>query len=222
MNEIEILEYTTQYPLTLIGKLSGVCYGIKESTPEKDRQRGINCLNNQHMRTAEFPSVYLIISGYSARMIRELYTHIGGLPTRLQESTRYIDFSNGFDYIVPPSIKNEEALKCYHSLMEQISKSYQKLINDYKIPKEDVANILPLGMTSKISYKVNLRTLIDMSHQRMCFRAYWEFREFFKDLCYSLSMYSEEWDYIVRNYFKPKCEYLHGCPEKNSCGYYKK
>lgn len=54
----------------------------------------------------EFPQIYLEISGYSARVIRELYTHISGAPTRLQASTRYIDYTNeGFDCIIPKSIE---------------------------------------------------------------------------------------------------------------------
>lgn len=51
----------------------------------------------------------MILDGYSARVIREWYTHIGGSPTRLQASTRYIDYEHGFDYVVPPSIEKDEA-----------------------------------------------------------------------------------------------------------------
>ncbi len=45
------------------------------------------------------------------------------------------------------------------------------------IPREDSALGLPLGMETTIVCKHNLRNLIDMSHQRMCSRAYHEFRE---------------------------------------------
>ena len=57
-----------------------------------------------------------------------------------------------------------------------------------------------------------------MSHQRMCNTAYWEYRKLFNDLCKALSEYSEEWKYIVDNYFKPKCELSGVCYEKNGCG----
>lgn len=78
--------------------------------------------------------------------------------------------------------------------------------------------LLPLGMSTKIVDKRNLRNLIDMSHQRMCTRAYWEYRELFRDICDALSKVSDEWAYLVENYFVPKCELTGWCEEKKSCG----
>lgn len=128
----------------------------------------------------------MTIDGYSARVIREWYTHIGGSPTRLQASTRYINYNN-FEYIIPPSInKNLAAKNEFIKAMAQIKASLMAL-EDMKIPKEDLAMLLPLGMTTKIVCKHNLRNLMDMSHQRMCNRAYWEYRELFEDVCIALS-----------------------------------
>ena len=214
---VTIQEYTTKYPITMIGYEAGVCWGADTSDPEKNYRRGIECLQNQHGRTYEFPDVYLTIENYSARCIREWYTHIGCLPTRLQASTRYINYKY-FDYVTPASIKNiPEAEHEYRALMGYISKISERLEN-LGIPKEDIANILPLGMCTKIVDKRNLRNLIDMSHQRKCKRAYHEYRQLFKDLSKALTDYSEEWAYLVKNYFMPKCKYLGYCPEKNSCG----
>ena len=68
------------------------------------------------------------LSGYSAKVIRELYTHIGGSPTRLQASTRYINYTN-FEYIIPNSIRNNiEALLIYKETMANISSSIDKLM----------------------------------------------------------------------------------------------
>ena len=78
--------------------------------------------------------------------------------------------------------------------------------------------LLPLGMSTKIVDKRNLRSLVDMSRQRMCERAYHEYRALFSDICQALSAVSDEWAYVVKNYFKPKCEELGYCPEKKSCG----
>lgn len=101
--------------------------------------------------------------------------------------------------------------------MDNIKESL-RVLDDLGVPKEDSAMLLPLGMTTKVVCKFNLRGLIDMSHQRMCSRAYWEFRELFNDISDALFEYSEEWKTIVTGYFKPKCEYLSRCPEKKSCG----
>ena len=161
----------------------------------------------------------MILDGYSARTIREWYTHIGGAPTRLQSSTRYINYEK-FKYVIPPSINNA-AYIVYENAMNNISKAMQSLL-EMNVPREDIAMLLPLGMTTKIVDKRNLRNLIDMSHQRMCLRAYWEYRRLFSDICNALREYSEEWEYIVGNYFMPKCKYMGHCKEKNSCGLVKK
>ena len=217
MGQIIIQEETTKNPITLIGKEAGICYGSDISNSEKNYKRGINNLKSGHGRTMEFPQIFLTIDGYSARVIRELYTHIGGAPTRLQASTRYINYGD-FEYIIPPSSQsNPFATEEYKYAMNIIQDAFINL-QERGIPKEDIANILPLGMTTTIVLRTNLRNLIDMSHQRLCTRAYWEFRQLMKDIMRALSEYSEEWDYIVKNYFKPKCELFGYCNEHNSCG----
>lgn len=211
-------DITTKNPITMIGFEAGVCWGADVTDQEKNYKRGLNCLQSEHGRTFEFPDIYMTLDGYSARVIREWYTHIGGSPTRLQASTRYIDYEHGFDYVTPPSIAaNEEAQKVYEDMMAHIRMSLEKL-DELGVPREDSALGLPLGMTTKIVCKHNLRNLIDMSHQRMCTRAYHEYRKLFSDVCRALSDYSEEWAYLVKHYFVPKCEYMGFCKEAKSCG----
>lgn len=218
MNKITILNHTTKEPITLIGEMSGICYGSNIKDELKNFQRGMNCIESNHGRTLEFPDVYMKIEGYSARVIREWYTHIGGMPTRLQASTRYINYEDGFEYIVPPSIeKNKDAEYVYTECIEAIVQATNTLYNCFNIPKEDCANLLPLGMTTTIVDKRNLRNLIDMSHQRMCNRAYWEYRKLFNDICDALREYSDQWKWIADTLFMPKCKYLGKCPEKDVC-----
>lgn len=220
MGKITILTDTTpKNPITLIGRRAGICWGADISDDNKNYKRGLSCLKDNHGRTFEFPCVDLIIDGYSSRVIREWYTHIGGSPTRLQESTRYVDCEN-FDYVIPRSILvSEFSTDVYVEAMNKIKESYRtlKLMN---IPKEDIANILPLGMTTKIVDHRNLRNYIDMMANRKCNRAYWEFRELVNDICKALSSYSEEWKYLVDNYFTAKCDRIGYCTESRGCGKY--
>ena len=102
--------------------------------------------------------------------------------------------------------------------MGRINKVCIDLEHEFGIPREDSAMCLPLGMTTKVVDKRNLRNLMDMSRQRMCTRAYWEYRQMFKDICNALSEISDEWKWVVDNLFTPKCEQLGYCPEKKSCG----
>lgn len=213
-------EYTIKNPITMIGREAGICYGKDFNDTTSAYNRGIDCIQSMHGRTWEFPDVYMIISDYSARCIREFYTHIGGLPTRLQESTRYVDYSD-FEFLIPNSIKNnEDALDLYESEMGRIGLAVSTLVDRLGIPREDAANLLPLGMMTKVVVKINARTLIDMSHQRLCKRAYWEMRNLMIEIMTALSNYSEEWKTLIDMTFEPKCTYLNRCPEKNSCGYF--
>ena len=217
MGECHILEYTTKTPLQMIGEMAGICWGSDIEDQKKNYKRAIDCIESGHGRVIEFPDVYMELSGYSAKVIRELYTHIGGSPTRLQASTRYINYTN-FKYITPNSISNnKEALSIYKETMANISSSIDKLMQ-MGIEKEDANMLLPVGMSTKIVYKVNARTLMDMSRQRMCARAYWEFRKLFNDIILQLSRYSSEWKEFCNLCFKPKCDVLGYCPEKNRKG----
>ena len=217
MGTITILPETTRDPISLIGRRAGVCWGADIEDPQKNYRRGLDCLESNHGRTLEFVNVEMVLDGYSARVIREWYTHIGGAPTRLQASTRYINYED-FPYVSPGKIeKNEQAQAVYRNVMSSIAEGLRQL-EEMGIPREDAGMLLPLGMETRVVDKRNLRNLIDMSHQRMCTRAYWEFREMFSDVLRALRGISEEWQLIVDRYMMPKCELLGYCPEKRSCG----
>lgn len=207
---------TTENPIELIGLEAGICWGTDTSDPIKNYNRGVSCIKANHGRTLEFPQVYLTIDGYSARCIRELYTHIAGGPTRLQASTRYINYSN-FDYIVP-DYHDDLIEHTYHDVMDSILTGYSKLIS-MGMTKEDAANVLPLGMTTKIVIRTNLRHLIDMMAVRQCRRAYWEMQDLMEEIKMALSEYSDQWKLLCKYYMPVKCERDGKCTEEHSCGY---
>ena len=221
MGKITLLDVTNK-PISAIGKRAGICWEANIEDETKNYKRGLDCIKSNHGRTLEFVNIEMLIDGYSARVIREWYTHIGGAPTRLQASTRYIDYNN-FEYIIPKGLDRIQEDK-YIEVMMSIQNNYKELL-DLGVTKEDAANILPLGMTTRIVDKRNLRNLIDMSKQRLCNRAYWEYRELFKDICNELKQVDDEWEWIVENCFKPKCIAADGeikCPESRPCGKMKK
>ena len=228
MGKVTILPETTKRPITMIGQMAGVCWGADTGDPEKNYRRGLDCLASGHGRTFEFPDVYMELDGYSARVIREWYTHIGGMPTRLQESTRYIDYRE-FEYVTPPSIAKDIAAKAlYAATMAVIADTIRKLefmnhvneVAELGFPREDIAMLLPLGMTTRIVCKHNARNLIDMSRQRECEKAYWEYRDLFRDLKLALTNYSEEWARLVAKTMHAKCVETGYCTEKRGCGRY--
>lgn len=211
---IKIIDYTKE-PLSRIGEVASFCWG---SSPSKDI--GKKCLASNHGRTFEFVDVTISIEGYSARMIRELFRHVIGT-SFLQESTRYVNCKE-FDFYIPTSIKAiPEAETVYDSTMAMIQHAYKSL-QEYGIPKEDIANILPLGMTSKVVYKINLRAILHMFEIRTCSRAYHEYRDFMKELKEALSSLDGDWKFIIDTYAKTKCEMTGYCKEDKSCGRYPK
>ena len=217
MGRVLVRDYTTKTPLQMIGESAGFCWGSDISDANKNMKRAIECIASGHGRTMEFPDIHLILDGYSARVIREFYTHIGCLPTRLQSSTRYVD-AKSFKYVTPPSVfKNEKAKQVYDETMEHIREGYAKL-EELGIKREDAAMVLPLGMETVIVDKRNFRNLVDMAKNRMCTRAYWEYRQLMNDICEALSSYSGEWNTLIKLCMKPKCEISGYCTESKSCG----
>lgn len=227
--EIELLDGTTENPLQKMGYNAGVCWAAPLDDAEKNRKRAISCIKAGHGRVLEYVDVEMVISGASARCLRELYTHIGGSPTRLQSSTRYVSEEQGFGYYIPPKIENNEELKpIYEEGMENIQKTYNSLMAR-KATKEDAANILPLGMESKMVWKINLRALINFMNRRLCTRALKEIRDLSIEIKDRLAEKNEEWAWIAENLFVPTCEIykyrnpnLVFCPEQQCCGRHKK
>ena len=215
---------TTKKPLTLAGEFAGECWGTNTSDAERNYKRGLDCLRSGHGRVLEYPQIYLILDDWSARVIREFTRHIGGAPTYVQASTRYINY-NDFKYYTPKQIENNILAKdAYDVCMDNIMKTLEILEKDCDIKREDAANLLPLGMTTKICFRTNLRMLVDMAKVRKCSRAYHEFRDLFKAIEDALCLYSDEWRELIKDehIFKCKCEINHFCDETYGCGRYPK
>ena len=107
--------------------------------------------------------------------------------------------------------------------MAEITEAAQSLEDD-GMKREDAALLLPLGMQTKVVYRTNLRALMDMAKVRMCTRAYWEYRELMDAIIEALSIYSDEWKFLVEDLvvFAPKCTELGYCPESKGCGRFPK
>lgn len=214
---IEILEYTKK-PLTRIGTNASYCYDTKLKNEQHAMRIAKHCINSGHGRNLEFADVTLKIT-CSARVAREFYTHIGGSPTRVQASTRYITYDS-FDYFTPKL--DLELEKKYHKLMNDIKLFYQEL-KDNGVENDKTGYILPLSMETTFVWKGNIRTLENMFNQRLCYRALEEYRLLMKDLKYKLSTLDNEWKWISDKLFVPKCVKNGRCDEnKKDCPLYRK
>lgn len=227
--KIELLDGTTEFPLQKCGYNAGVCWDAPLNDKDKNIKRAISCIKAGHGRVLEYVDIELVIAEVSARCLRELYTHIGGAPTRLQSSTRYVSEQDGFGYYTPPKIENDIANKTiFTEGMASIQKAYNGLLEN-GVTKEDAANLLPLGMESKMVWKINLRALINFMNRRLCLRALKEIRDLSTEIKKQLAAKNEEWAWIADNLFVPTCEIykyrnsqLVFCPEQQCCGKHKK
>lgn len=207
MGNITILSYTPK-PITFIGKVAGICYNSNTDDDVQNYRRGLRNIADNHGRTFEFPDVVMLLDGYSARVMRELYTHIIGT-SRLQASTRYIDYSEDFDFYTPPSLIDNPL---YRNTVFTVREAYSALLKQgYK--KEDVSNLFPLCMHTKVVLKINMRALLHMAEVRECSRAYIEFRELMKDMKDTLAKLDSEWEYITQ-IMSPRCG---SCTEVKNC-----
>lgn len=210
---IKILNYTNN-PLTTMGEIAGICYD--QTNPKRFANIAKRCLSEGHGRVSEFADITLEIEGYSAKMVRELYTHIIGT-SRVQSSTRYIDYSKQFEYITPKLVKeNNLAYLAWEDAMQTISKTMDKL-KELGIPVEDYTNLLPLAYSTKMVLKINVRALIHFMNVRLCSCSYHEIQKFCRDLKLKLSVLDEEWKFIDENYFVAKCVANGYCDEETRC-----
>ena len=207
---IKIIEYTKN-PLQMMGMYAGKCYGTLN--PKLFKRIAEQCLVEDHGRVQEFVGIGLEFSGYSAKVIREIFRH--KMMSELQASTRYIDYTKQFDYIIPPSIENNEQAKdIWQKHMCDVAKTMQEL-KDKNIPTEDFSNVLPLSYETNGVIKVGLRELIHMFGVRACSCAYHEARKFMSDIKKAvITLDDEQWIWIAKNYFVPKCEKLLYCEEE--------
>jgi len=77
-------------------------------------------------------------------------------------------FDNG-DYYLPESIQNNHRAKiAYYSTLKTIQTNYFYLVSVLGIPMEDARNLIPLGATHSITWRLNIKSLIHIIGKRSC------------------------------------------------------
>lgn len=186
---IQIINHT-EMPLTLIGKIASVCYNSPDD-PEKNYKRGVSCLKRNHGKVLEFADVTIKIEGYSARVMREFYTHNIGI-SKLQKSTRYVSHQK-FDFFIPSALKGNQD---YLDHMSKTSELYKKLVQK-GVKREDIANILPIGSFTTVVAKLNCRAIQNIVKTRSAPGVYSEFTLLLEEITAALREIDCEWAYFI-------------------------
>lgn len=230
MNEaslkVSILAHTPD-PENIVALSARLCYSpvgieeLKDKLSEEEKERLINLLKESgHLSPFEHASFTFAVEGISRACSHQLVRH--RIASYSQQSQRYVSEEKGFEYIVPPIIKEDyELMEIFIQAMNKAHSYYCKLIEAFEkrgikgeFARQDARFVLPNAAETKIVITMNARELLHFFRVRCCNRAQWEIRE----LATEMLKISKK---IAPRLFKdvgPPC-LLGKCPEgKFSCG----
>jgi thymidylate synthase (FAD) len=185
-----ILLRHTPNPEETIAMAAKLCYSpadiwsLREKIETKDQRAFVEKLMKMgHMSPIEHASFTFAVEGISRACSHQLVRH--RLASYSQQSQRYVSEENGFDYIIPPIIKEDKELTIFfEKFMDEAQLAYNHIVKKLseKGKKGEVANqdarfVLPNAAETKIMVTMNARELLHFFRQRCCFRAQWEIRE---------------------------------------------
>ena len=186
----------TQDPILAIEEAASNCYASKPSSNGAIMK---HCIKSGHTSVTEFCDFTFHIEGVSRALSHQLVRH--RLASYAQRSQRYCS-EDGFKYVTPKSISNNESAKLeYNKLMDKIQEVYEYL-QELNIPNEDARMVLPNACETVIEVKMNLRSLMNFMHERLCTCAQWEIRELARKMRDEVIKEVP----ILEDYLVPKCE----------------
>ena len=186
---------STPNPIERIAQYASICYDSDPADPAKLVDHLYKC---GHHSVFEHVSFTFLIEGISRACSHQLVRHRHASYT--QRSQRYCAEDAPTDYIIPPSIaEDEEALPAYKAALKACQKAYEELTILHNIPKEDARYILPNAKSTQLYMTLNLRELMHLSNERMCYRAQWEIRKM-------VTLMTAQVDPALRKYLVPTCE----------------
>jgi thymidylate synthase (FAD) len=137
-------------------------------------------MNSGHTSTMEHLTFTFAIEGVSRSLLAQLTRHRHF--SYSVQSQRYVKLesdskSGGFDYVVPESMKKNEADIYYQELMEKLQEAYDTL-RKAGVPAEDARYILPNATTCNLVLTGNLRSILEFySKRNPNTHAQWEIQE---------------------------------------------
>ncbi|RMG67201.1 MAG: FAD-dependent thymidylate synthase [Nitrospirae bacterium] len=186
--KVLLLRHTPE-PEETVAMAAKLCYSpsdiesLKEKIAKKDQKQFVKRLMAMgHMSPVEHPSFTFAIEGISRACSHQLVRH--RIASYSQQSQRYVSEEAGFDYVIPPSIKEDpELMEYYNDFMQRAQEAYNfivKRLNERGLKGEsanqDARFVLPNACETKIIVTMNARELLHFFRQRCCLRAQWEIR----------------------------------------------
>lgn len=224
--KVFILEHTPN-PEEVVALSARLCYSaigvseLKEKLNQEEKKKLINLLRESgHLSPFEHASFTFAVEGISRACSHQLVRH--RIASYSQQSQRYVSEEEGFDYIIPFTIKEDkelrkifiEAVKLSHQYYCKILKALEKKGLKGELARQDARFVLPNAAETKIIITMNARQLIHFFRVRCCNRAQWEIRELATEMLRQVKKVAP----LLFENAGPGC-LLGKCPEgKFSCG----
>ena len=185
---VVLLRHTPE-PEEVVAMAAKLCYSasgvdeLKQKIEAKDQAAFVEKLAAiGHLSPIEHVSFSFGIEGISRACSHQLVRH--RVASYSQQSQRYVK-EEQFDYVVPPSIKEDSALvKEFEKCMAEAQENYTRVLKrleelGYKgeTGQQDARYLLPNAAETKIVVTMNARELLHFFRVRCCNRAQWEIRE---------------------------------------------
>jgi len=186
--KVLLLRHTPE-PEATVAMAAKLCYSpsdiekLRDNISRKDQRAFVKKLMEMgHMSPVEHPDFTFAIEGISRACSHQLVRH--RLASYSQQSQRYVSEEAGFDYIIPPSIKQDPELKKeFKKHMAVAQEAYNNLVKSLnkagikgEAANQDARFALPNAAETKIIVTMNARELLHFFRQRCCNRAQWEIR----------------------------------------------
>jgi thymidylate synthase (FAD) len=174
---------------------------------EKARKTLRRIMGYGHVSVIEHANFTFSLEEVSRALTHQLVRH--RIASYTQQSQRYVTYDTLKEYVTPPSIADKpEAKQVFDEALENISKTYQKLL-EMGIQKEDARYILPNAAKTNIIVTMNARELRHFFNLRCCARTQWELREVATEMLRQVKK-------VAPSLFEnagPNCVELGFCPE---------
>jgi len=170
-----------------------------------------NIISARHHSILEHCSFTFGIEGISRILLAQLTRH--RVASFAVQSQRRVTFKDGIEFVIPDTIrKNEALLKKYNDIIENIKLLYKEFL-EANIPAEDARYILPSASMTKIVITMNARELRHFFALRCCNKAQRETRDL---ACRMLDLVKKKAPLLFYD-AGPGCV-RDGCKEVSPCG----
>lgn len=196
-----------QNPLSIVEEAASICY---DSQPTETFRIAKGCKATGHRSVLEHISFTFCVTGASRALLAQLsrHRHIS-LSVRSQ---RYCSEDN-FKYVNPFDGEDSEV---FDGMMNNIANDYRILKEYHNAANEDARAVLPNACCTEFYVTINARSLIEMSHLRLCTRAQAEIRSMFTMMKKAVATVCPE----LAAWMVPSCEAnpkYPFCPEGSRC-----